>query len=115
MHFIQTIKTTKLLNKNLYIEYFIIFNRMKLLAESITGHWNKLHLLMQVNFNTFTSINDQKRKNNCLTQRTAIKYKTLFLGFEKKQPGEKCRLNSDCANNYCMPVEVDGLMMKECV
>ena len=87
---------------------------MKLLEESITGHWSKLHLVMQVNLTTYNSTNDKKGKN-CLIQRNAIKYKTSFLGFEKKQPGEKCRFNSDCANNYCMPVEVDGLMMKECV
>ena len=89
---------------------------MKLLAESITGHLNKLHLVMQVNFISYNSINGKKGNMiNCLTPKNAIKYKTSFLGFEKKQPGEKCRLNSDCANNYCMLVEVDGLVMKECV
>ena len=44
----------------------------------------------------------------------------IFVSFDnlvsmKKQPGENCNLNSDCANNYCMPVEVNGLATKECV
>ena len=37
------------------------------------------------------------------------------LAPEKKHPGENCHIHSDCANNYCMPVEVNGLSTKECV
>ena len=50
-------------------------------------------------------------------KRNNIDFYILFTNLvsEKKQPGENCHLHSDCANNYCMPVEVNGLATKECV